>query len=693
MKNWLGAARIFAFCLLFQVFSSHAAEPGAQAQSVSLDSCPLESGEAIAPCNISYRLYGKLNSDRSNAVLVPSWHNGTSADQEKYNYLGPGAMVDTDKYFVIAVDAFGNGASSSPSNQGESPDRNFPEFTIRDMVHSQYRLLTEHLKLDRLHAVVGASMGGYQAYEWMMLYPDYVDRFVAIEASPWVSYYDYVQRRAIGAVLEGSLDTEEELQFASDMVTALDAVTLWTPDYVNREFDDGDHAARFESMRRHQGLAKLLDRASQARANMNHDIRKGRGDFAEYLAGLGRLNVLAVVYEEDMRVNPGPNYELAAMMDFPVITVEGDCGHMGPNPECYQAQTAVHVQAFLDNDRGGDPVGLSRHTREHDGVEREYLVYRPPGTEGQALPLVMALHGYGTTASGLAAIYDLPAHARANGYTLVIPQGSQFMGRFGNDPNSEPYFVTTWNDLAMNFTPAPSGELHCTEDRLKYPCPPECGSCNRCAWTSCYDDLGFLHQVLDQVEEEHSIDSNRVYIVGNSNGATMGMRLACSNPERFAAITSLILQMPPGLECHPGQSLPMFHLAGEQDDTGGFDGTPTSSGWIFSSIERTQQVWAEGMGCRGEVRSWRTAVTDAQGLQCTAYTDCPGEQHEVVSCLDPAAGHEWRGQRDADIAANCVYPAQADRFPQQPPCGSYHYDGEPWGMDMVWQFLSRYRKQ
>ena len=211
MIKWPFCLRIFSVFLLFHSTSLTADEPPVPAKSASLGSCSLESGEVIQPCNISYRLYGELNGDKSNVVLMPSWHNGTSADSAKYNYLGPGAMVDTNKYFVIAVDVFGGGVSSSPSNQGASPDPSFPQFSIRDMVHSQYRLLTEHLQLERLHAVVGASMGAYQAYEWMMLYPHYVDRFVPIEGAPWISYYDYVQRRAIGTVLSRPLQTEEDL--------------------------------------------------------------------------------------------------------------------------------------------------------------------------------------------------------------------------------------------------------------------------------------------------------------------------------------------------------------------------------------------------------------------------------------------------------------------------------------------------
>lgn len=339
-------------------------------------------------------------------------------------------------------------------------------------------------------------------------------------------------------------------------------------------------------------------------------------------------------------------------------------------------------------------IGLSRYAMEHDGIEREYLVFRPPGTEGRPLPLLVALHGYGTTASGFAATYGLNSHAAAHGYTIVYPQGSQFMGRFGEDPDASAVLVTSWNDLASNFTPAPGAGPHCTEDRYRYPCPPECGSCNHCAWTSCYDDLGFLKRVLEQASARYATDNGRIYLLGNSNGAMMAMRWGCDAPGSFAAVVALIAQMPPGFECTPGKTgLPLLHLAGARDDTVGHDGTATSSGWIFASRDATQAVWAEGMACRGNPLSWRTPLSEAQGLQCKAMVDCPVAGDEVVACLDPEAGHEWRGQRADDVPANCVYPLQAASFSNQPLCGAYTRGKKPWGMDLAWEFLSRYRRQ
>ena len=124
---------------------------------VDLEECALENGQVIEACRLTFRTYGRLARDLSNIVLMPTWLNGNAEDLAIYNYLGPDGIVDTDDYFVIAVNALGNGVSSSPSNSAQSP---FPAFTIRDQVSLQHQLLTEHLEIEHLHAVVGASAAG-----------------------------------------------------------------------------------------------------------------------------------------------------------------------------------------------------------------------------------------------------------------------------------------------------------------------------------------------------------------------------------------------------------------------------------------------------------------------------------------------------------------------------------------------------
>jgi polyhydroxybutyrate depolymerase len=340
------------------------------------------------------------------------------------------------------------------------------------------------------------------------------------------------------------------------------------------------------------------------------------------------------------------------------------------------------------------PTTAQRRTMTHDGIEREYFVYAPePGSNEGPMPVVFALHGYGTTATGFEAIYALGEHARKHRYILIIPQGSHFLGSLGTDTNTEPFFISTWNDLASNFTPTAAGP-HCTEDRLQYPCPPECGSCNHCAWVSCYDDLGFLERVLNEVESEFATNPLRHYLLGNSNGAIMAQSIGCEKfGERFAATVALLAQMPPGFGCAPKHSQPLLHLVGELDDTMGVDGTPTSDGWIYDSVETTRATWARGMGCEEDPQPWQNDITRANGLQCVAHTRCPVEGHQVVSCMDPEVGHEWRGQRLKQIPSNCVSPEQQTSIPGQPLCKTGEDASGLWGMDLVWQFLSQYQRQ
>lgn len=685
--NWVTVRRYCARSFLTAVvtFAAVSTRAEGELQSIELGRCALENGEEILDCQVSFRVYGKRNEEASNIVLMPSWHNGDSKALFDYGYLGPGGIVDTHHYQVIAIDSFGNGVSSSPSNSRQVP---FPEFTIRDMVNAQHRLLLEELGLEHIHAVVGASMGGHQVYEWMMMYPEFASHFVPIEASPWPTFYDYVKERGWMAALDSPLDSPQEIARVTDVISAMDTLLFWTPDYVNRELDEGTFESRFDAMRRHRSKERLIDRASQTRALLSHDIRRNREDFAKRLSQLHHISALAVVFESDMTVIPGPNLELAESLGFDVINISGDCGHFGPNPECYQSDVASHVNEFL---KQGNQRHLLRRSLQFDGVSREYFVYVPDGHSDTPLPVVMGLHGLGSTATGFATSYDLNAHAKKNGYIIVYPQGSHFQGVIGDDSTVEPYLISTWNDETSNFTPTEAGP-HCTDDRLKYPCPPDCGSCNHCAWTSCNDDSGFLLQVLDEVTREFNTDASRYYIVGNSNGGGMAMRLGCDHPKRFAAIGVSIYQMPPGHTCGPASGLPMLHLYGEKDDGVGHDGTATSDGWIYTSAAKNTQDWAGAMNCGNEIETWRTAISEANGLICSAYTNCPNSGQEVASCMDPEAGHEWRGQRITQISASCVTAAQQESLPGQPLCPQPEASDQRWGMDLFWQFFQRYQR-
>src|SRR2546422_925872 len=147
-------------------------------QSHCMGDLKLESGEAIRDFCISYVTHGTLNADKSNAVLMVTAIGG---NHHRIDYLiGPGRALDPSKYFIIATDAIGNGLTTSPSNSKAQPKMQFPKFNIRDMVSSQQRLVAEKLGIRKVVAVVGASMGGMQALQWAVSYPDMMDSVVPI---------------------------------------------------------------------------------------------------------------------------------------------------------------------------------------------------------------------------------------------------------------------------------------------------------------------------------------------------------------------------------------------------------------------------------------------------------------------------------------------------------------------------------
>src|ERR1044072_1224058 len=133
-------------------------------QSYKIGDLQLESGETIKDFAISYVTHGKLNEKKSNAILMVT---AISGNHHRLDFLiGPGKALDTDKYFIICTDAIGNGLTTSPSNSKMQPRMKFPKFLIRDMVASQHKLLTEHLGISHVVAVIGPSMGGMQTLQW-----------------------------------------------------------------------------------------------------------------------------------------------------------------------------------------------------------------------------------------------------------------------------------------------------------------------------------------------------------------------------------------------------------------------------------------------------------------------------------------------------------------------------------------------
>lgn len=163
-----------------------------------LGDLPLESGEVLRDAFVSYVIHGDPARLRQHAILVTTAIGST---HHRLDFLiGPGAGIDTGRYCVVVADALGNGLSSSPSNSLSQPGQGFARFGIRDMVESQRQLL-DRLGVDRLAAVVGASMGGMQALQWGVSHPDRMRAIVAMtpmaRCARWSQLVNELSRRAL----------------------------------------------------------------------------------------------------------------------------------------------------------------------------------------------------------------------------------------------------------------------------------------------------------------------------------------------------------------------------------------------------------------------------------------------------------------------------------------------------------------
>jgi homoserine O-acetyltransferase len=182
-------------------------EPGTvQSHLFTTHGFDLDLGGHLSDCTLAYELHGSLNVEGDNAILVV--HGYTSSHHVAGRYapgkaargvgtdvvgwwdalIGPGKAIDTDKYFVVGVNALGSAhGSTGPSSinpvTGKPWGPTFPEITLRDSVRAQKHLLDD-LGVKRLVAVVGPSMGGFQSFQWAVTYPDFVQGVVPTVTAP-----------------------------------------------------------------------------------------------------------------------------------------------------------------------------------------------------------------------------------------------------------------------------------------------------------------------------------------------------------------------------------------------------------------------------------------------------------------------------------------------------------------------------
>ena len=328
---------IRAICL-FSLLSA----ASAQQKFADLGDIKLQNGEVLRGCRIGYRTYGKLNAVKSNAVLFPTWAGGTT--EQLQDTIVKERFADPDFYFVITVDALSNGVSSSPSNSRLQPRMKFPRITIRDMVETQHELLTRVFDIQHLKAVMGISMGGMQTFQWIVAYPDFMDKAITIVGSPRLEPYDLVLwQTQIDTIMNdaawkgGNYDKNTaraaEVEFGDLFLTS--------PEHFN------------QSTTREQLLQELAkapqstlgldanDKIRQSQAMMAFDVSLPFAGSMDGAAAAVKAKVFVVASKNDLTVTPGPAIDFAHLSNAKLLVLDDDCGHQAPGCEAKTLVPAI----------------------------------------------------------------------------------------------------------------------------------------------------------------------------------------------------------------------------------------------------------------------------------------------------------------------------------------------------------------
>ena len=169
-------------------------------QEINLGNVKLLSGKILKSAKLIYKTYGELNKNCSNVIILPTFYTGTHIRNE--GFIGENRALNPNKYFIISINMFGNGLSSSPSNtKGVQHGFKFPDITLWDNIYCQHKLITEKFKIKKIALVTGWSMAGCQSYQWASQYPNMVKSILPFCASSRTSIHNHVFLEGVKAAL------------------------------------------------------------------------------------------------------------------------------------------------------------------------------------------------------------------------------------------------------------------------------------------------------------------------------------------------------------------------------------------------------------------------------------------------------------------------------------------------------------
>lgn len=308
----------------------------------------LESGECLPSLTIAYHTYGRLNADRSNVIWVM---HGLTANSDVADWwphtVESGKFLDPEKYFIVCANMLGScygttGPASVNPATGAPWCADFPMVTIRDMVKC-HRLLAKHLGIEKIHEMIGVSLGGFQAIEWMVTDPDIAENvmFCATDSScsPWLAAFNKSMYMAIETDPEYGEPRLDAARKGLATARAIALISYRGPFAYNMSQRDDENNPnpffhRVQTYQEYQGekLCRRFDVYSYMRicqAGDSHNVGRNRGGIANALANI-KANTLVIGISSDILFPPLCLKELADNIpgsNFRVM--ESDFAHDG----------------------------------------------------------------------------------------------------------------------------------------------------------------------------------------------------------------------------------------------------------------------------------------------------------------------------------------------------------------------------
>lgn len=318
----------------------------------------LQSGQLLRDAKLAYVALGKLSPERDNAVLFPTYYTGTH--RENLPLIGPGRALDPERYFVVVPNLLGNGESSSPSNHPSQGGAAFPRVTLLDNVQAHWRLLGERFGITRLALAFGWSMGAQQAYHHAALYPERVERLLAVCGSARTSAHNWVFLEGVKAALLADPDFNEGRYWQPP----LRGLAAFGRVYAGWAYSQAYFRERLYERRGYASLEAVLDAwaadhqsydandllcvlDSWQRANIA-DNPSYEGDFRKALGAI-RARTIVMPSRTDLYFPPEDSeLEALGIPGAELRVLESKYGHIAGGPDRVAEDSAVVEQALRD---------------------------------------------------------------------------------------------------------------------------------------------------------------------------------------------------------------------------------------------------------------------------------------------------------------------------------------------------------